>query len=139
MRSRIHWLMTAMIAAAVLAVPSTVHAQIRSLIPNTGQPISAMYGFLQNANLVGQARFLASPNRFYGLPPNSALQSMSMYGGFGGGYGGYGYGMYPYYGDFSLGNTLQGAASVINAQGQFNIQNQQAKLLQQQADQAKLD
>jgi hypothetical protein len=44
-----------------------------------------------------------------------------------------------YFGDLSMGNTLQGSAAVINAQGQFNIQNQQAKLVQQQVEMAKIE
>ncbi len=53
---------------------------------------------------------------------------------------------YPYYGygyggptDLTTGYMLQGAAAAINAQGQFNIQNQQAKLVQQQVEQSKVD
>jgi hypothetical protein len=45
----------------------------------------------------------------------------------------------PYYGDFGLGSTLQGVSSVVYAEGQLGIQNQQAKLLQQDVERSKLD
>jgi len=52
-------------------------------------------------------------------------------GGYGGGYGGYGEDPYAGY--------LRGAASVTNADGQYMLQTQQARLQQTQADMAKLD
>src|SRR5262249_27771327 len=125
-----------LVAAAVLVVPGALHAQIRQLpYGNTGQPISQTSAILGNAATVGQARYLASPARFYGA-----------YGG-GMGYGGLrragGYGWNPWYpspwGDYSLGNTLQGVASVVNAEGQLGIQNQQGKLLQQEHERSKID
>jgi len=57
-------------------------------------------------------------------------------GGYGyGGYGGYGY---PGVGS-RAGNTLQGASSYTQAQGNYNIQIQEAKLGREQAKQANID
>jgi hypothetical protein len=137
MRFRFRRLITAalLVAAAVLVVPGALQAQIRQLpYGNTGQPVSQTFAILGNAATVGQARYLASPARFYGAYGGG-------YGGYGGGYGGYGWNPwypYPYY-DYSLGNTLQGVASVVNAEGQLGIQNQQAKLLQQEHERSKID
>jgi hypothetical protein len=46
----------------------------------------------------------------------------------------------PYYVEINpLGDTLRGAATAIDAQGQFNISNQQAKLLNEQVRQARIE
>lgn len=50
-----------------------------------------------------------------------------------GGYGGYGYNYDPYSG------FLSGAASLVNAEGRFRIQNQEAKIVREKARQAALD
>jgi hypothetical protein len=45
----------------------------------------------------------------------------------------------PYYSGFGPGATLQGAASVISAQGQMLNQQEQARIVREQANQAKID
>jgi hypothetical protein len=59
--------------------------------------------------------------------------------GYGGGYGDQGYnnGYLPYYDPFS--GYLQGAASVMQAEGKFRINNQQANLLREQVRSAHID
>jgi hypothetical protein len=68
---------------------------------NTGEPIAQMFSILGNADVLGQARFLASPARFFG-----AYGGGMGYGGYGGyGYGGYGgYGMMSSYGGYGGGS-----------------------------------
>jgi hypothetical protein len=77
---------------------------------------------------------------FGGSLSNNFGNPYSSWGG-GGGYGsGWWPGSYgPFYGDFSLGNTLQGVSSVVYAQGQLSIMDQQARIVQQQAAQSQLD
>jgi hypothetical protein len=82
-----------------------------------------------------------------GINPYSANLYGGGYGGYGGGgYGGYGAldaysnpysGYYPSYDPFS--GYLRGAADITNANGRFLSQVQQARLLQAQADTARLD
>jgi hypothetical protein len=49
------------------------------------------------------------------------------------------YGYYPNYGESAYGGYLRGNADVIGAQGNYLIQNQQANLVKQQVEQAKID
>ncbi|HKB37453.1 MAG TPA: hypothetical protein VKD72_13475 [Gemmataceae bacterium] len=101
-------------------------------------PQAVNYGPVYNPMIGGGSLYNNSP----GLYGNSLYNNPYNYGG---GYGGYGSGYSPYYGyggygDYNpLGYTLQGAASAIQAQGQFNITNQQAKLIQQQVEQQKVE
>lgn len=57
--------------------------------------------------------------------------------------GGYPYGGYPGYGGYDIGGlsggSLYGAAAVMNAQGQFKVQRQQARLLAEQVRAAQLE
>jgi hypothetical protein len=115
-------LLAGLVAGALVAAPLAAKAQVRAMPNSPGyQPPGQTQGATNPpppppvnynaANVVSPAPAYTSP---YGYP----------------------YGATP---GRNLGNTLQGAASAINAQGQFNIQNQQAKLGQQQVDQAKID
>ncbi len=113
-------MLAAVVAGATAGVPAVAHAQVRG-VPNGvgGQPAAVTGGTVVSpvnpgANVNVGVNNYPSPGY---APP--------YYG--------------PYMGQYGLGNTLQGAASVINAQGQFNIQNQQAKLAQQQVEQSKVD
>jgi hypothetical protein len=132
MRIRHHSLLLgAALAAGVLALPAAAFGQARVMPNYSGvQPVSAAVGTLQKSAIAGASRAMVNPAAYYGGRGGTTVVAP---GGYGGGYYG------PYSGDYSLGNTMQGAASVINAQGQFNIQNQQAKLAQQQVEQAKVD
>ncbi len=98
----------------------------------TGSPFGLYAGGVSGAALAAGAY-----GGGYGGGYGAALQTGSPYGGgYGGGYGSSGYGGYyedPYTG------YLRGAAQVTNSQGQYLSQVQQARLLQVQADSAKLD
>src|SRR5262249_29157893 len=126
MRNILHNLLLAGgLAVALLGVPAVVHAQVRAMPgSNAGQPVAQTGGAVQNVAQVGTALSLSNPPNV-GAYSGSAGYPPPYYG--------------PYSGSYGLGNTLQGASSVINAQGQFNIQNQQAKLAQQGVEQSKVD
>jgi hypothetical protein len=104
-----------------------------------------------NANFgMGMAATTPFNPAMAGLNPalgGGSITSVTPYGGSGYGASGYpGSGYYPpyypnpYYVEINpLGDTLKGAAMAINAQGQFNISNQQAKLLNEQYKQMRID
>jgi len=110
-------------------------------------PQVANYGPVYNPMLANQGLPLGGASLTSNPAINSALYSNGYGSSPGMGYNSLnnnsyypGYYPPPYYsGDYTLGATLQGMGSVISAQGQFNIQNQQAKLIQQQELQAKVD
>ncbi len=119
-------------------------------IRNLGQALSfvppAAFGFNPFPQVVGAAPFATPFGPFAGNPylGGSATLTSQPFGGspgFNNFYGSGGYGGFnpyiPYYDPFS--GYLQGGASVINAQGQFAINFQQARLVQQQVEQAKID
>jgi hypothetical protein len=99
-------------------------------VPNIMTPMpwygGGGYGTIMNNSLATYPGYGTSP----GYSPG--------YGGGGGygGYGGYGYGGPNGYGDWGF---LQGASSVINADGQFRIANQQANLLRENVRSAHIE
>jgi hypothetical protein len=117
MRSRTLLLLTAGALGAVpLGLPAAARAQYRTPPPAAGASYAAATTQAAAAGAAAGSRAAFAYNP-YAYPPGYA---------------------YPY-GANSLGNTLSGAADAITAQGQFNIQNQQAKLAQQQVYQAQID
>jgi hypothetical protein len=98
--------------------------------PGFGAPMGGMQPQINPAynplfaNAIGNMVSSAAASQYGGSP----------YGGYGGyGYPGYGYG----YGD--SGGALYGAAAVMNAQGQYKVSRQQARLMAEQVRSAQLD
>jgi hypothetical protein len=115
-----------------------------------------------NIGLYGRAMSQVPPYAL-GYNPYPQVWSTPYYGGgYGGGYGGYGtlqnnqagygtspgygspgysdYGGYPYYPSYDpYSGFLQGAASVISADGRFRVNNQQANLLREQVRSAHIE
>jgi hypothetical protein len=120
---------TAVLVAALLSSAVPVRAQVRAMPgSNAGQPVAQTGGTVQSAPPAGA------------MAPNPAAYAGGVAPYPSGGYATPYPPMYgPYGGTGGLGNTLQGAASVVNAQGQLGIQNQQAKLLQQDVERSKQD
>lgn len=108
-----------------------------------GFPFASPFGL--GTGLYGGSALTTSPFGLGGFGTSAALAAnpyalggigdlaANPYGGGYGGYGGYGYYEDPYAG------YLRGVADVTNAQGRYLSQVQQARLLQAQADTAKLD
>jgi hypothetical protein len=112
---------------------------------------SALYANSVYANSLNNPYLSALTNPYASLysasSPYGGLSAMTSYGGlpssvgsgYGGGYGGGGYYPYSYATQDPYGGFLRGSADVINAQGKFLSQVQQAKLYKEQAEQAKIE
>ncbi len=110
------WIPGILAGAAVLAMfPPCVRAQYR--------PQASPYAPQPPANTVSSAQAMAPPVSY--VPP-------SAYPGYAPGYG-------PIQYNGPVGGALSGGADVINAQGNYMIQQQQSGLLNQQYKQAKID
>ncbi len=143
------------------ATNSVIQANLRPTVRVAGLPIFAPSVANQQVNpglyvapglTLAQAAFNTRVvgRALRSIPPYALLAGSNPYGagaslsaaGYGAspyGYGGgYGYGGYGYYEDPYTG-YLRGAAEVTNADGKYLSQVQQARLLQAQADSAKLD
>lgn len=122
---------SAVASLAVVALATPVNAQ--GFVPI--YPGGPTYGqYLNNIRALGQA-YQSVPPYLLGYNPYQprVVNYGGMYPGYGGygGYGGYDGSLYGYYGNPYAG-YLQGAASVIRAQGRYNIEEQQSFLVREQ-------
>ncbi len=119
------------LAAAVLTASPAGAQYFRTLPPGyQGQIYS---------QAAAQAAFAGTPFR-YALPNYASTYTPGYIPGYAPGYSpGYYPPYYPGFYDTGLGGTLSGTADAITAQGQFNISNQQARLLNEQVKQSKVD
>jgi hypothetical protein len=143
MQSNYRSLTTPLLTCLLLGLPAAAQAQFRRVPTTGGYGGSAAFQQRQSnvawSGLLPAQKFQSSMNT---INPGRNNFNVNPYlnGGNPAAYG-YGYGGYPYGGYYGspVGDYMNGAANVINAQGQFTQQYTQANLTNEQVKQAKID